>query len=335
MSQINPAPVKPTSAMRNSVKLKLRDIFSAEEISQLTARSDLMGWSAVLFTWGVIALVFVALAVWPHPLMWCIAFIILGGRQLSLAIMMHDASHGTLFKTKWLNDVLADYVCGSPVGVDIKQYRQHHLTHHIKTGTDADTDKSLSAPFPTSRSSLLRKFARDLSGISGIKREFGLLLMNAGVIRWTVASDIAKLPQEGRTWRDYAQSIARNSWKNVAFHLLLITLLTVAGYPWLYLAWLGAYLTTYSLFMRIRSIAEHACTEASTDMFLNTRSTRAGLLARATVAPLRVNHHIEHHLMASVPYFKLPAMHQMLRERGYLAAPPGYMDVLKLASTPS
>lgn len=312
---------------------KLSDIFSKDEIARLSARSDAMGWRALLFTWGVIGLTFVALARWPHPLTWLVALIILGGRQLSLAIMMHDAAHGTLFKTRWLNEVLADYACGSAVGVDIRRYRQHHLVHHGKTGTEADTDRSLSAPFPASRASLARKFLRDLSGISGLKREYGLLLMHLGVLRWTVASDVVVLPQQGRTWRHYLADGVRNMWKPVALHLILFGALWAAGHPALYLAWLGAYLTTYSLFMRIRSMAEHACTEQTTDMLRNTRTTRAGPLARATVAPLRVNHHIEHHLMPAVPYFRLPEMHRMLRQRGLLAPPPGYLQVLKIVCT--
>jgi DMSO reductase anchor subunit len=63
---------------------KLSDIFSKDEIAQLTARSDWMGWRALLFTWGVIGLTFVALARWPHPLTWLAALAILGGRQRGL-----------------------------------------------------------------------------------------------------------------------------------------------------------------------------------------------------------------------------------------------------------
>ena len=33
--------------------------------------------------------------------------------------------------------------------------------------------------------------------------------------------------------------------------------------------------------------------------------------------------------MAAVPYFKLPKMHQMLRERGHVAEPPSYWQVIK------
>jgi fatty acid desaturase len=318
--------------MEQTARRKLSDIFTKEEIVRLTARSDEMGWRALLLTWAVIALTFVALAYWPHPLTWLVALVVLGGRQLSLAILMHDAAHGTLFKTRWLNDVLADYACGSAVGIDIRRYRQHHLLHHSKTGTDADTDRSLAAPFPAAPASVARKFLRDLTGISGLKREYGLLLMHAGVLRWTVASDVARLPQDGRNWRHYLADVARNMWKPLALHLCLFGVLWACGHPALYLAWLGAYLTTYSLFMRIRSMAEHACTEDSTDMLRNTRTTRAGPLARATVAPLRVNYHIEHHLMPAVPYFRLPVMHRMLRARGLVGEPPGYLDVLKIVS---
>ncbi len=39
--------------------------------------------------------------------------------------------------------------------------------------------------------------------------------------------------------------------------------------------------------------------------------------------------------MASVPYFRLPQMHRLLRERGAVPAPPGYLDVLRRVSTPA
>ncbi|HEU4843934.1 MAG TPA: fatty acid desaturase family protein [Burkholderiaceae bacterium] len=322
----------PTSA---APRRKLSDIFSNAEIAALTARSDLMGWRAVLFTWGVIALCFVVLARWPHPLTWLLVILVLGGRQLSLAILMHDASHSTLFRSRRLNELVGDYACGSAIGVHLQRYRRHHLQHHARTGTADDTDRSLAAPFPTTPASLARKLLRDVAGISGLKRELGLLLMNAGVLRWTVASDVVRLPQEGRTWRDRAADLARNGWQYFLFQALLLGTLAASGHAWLYLAWLGAYFSTYSLYLRIRSMAEHGCTEHSTDMLRNTRTTRAGLLARATVAPLRVNFHIEHHLMPAVPYFRLPACHRLLRERGLCPRPPGYLDVLALMCKPA
>jgi fatty acid desaturase len=84
--------------------------------------------------------------------------------------------------------------------------------------------------------------------------------------------------------------------------------------------------------LRIRSLAEHACTELSTDPFRNTRTTRASLLARLTVAPIRVNYHLEHHLLVAVPYFRLPELGRLLLERGAVAAPPSYGSVLRTVS---
>lgn len=49
--------------------------------------------------------------------------------------------------------------------------------------------------------------------------------------------------------------------------------------------------------------------------------------ARATGAPFHVNYHIEQHVIAAAPYFRLPIMHRLLRERGMVAEPPGYIKV--------
>jgi fatty acid desaturase len=97
--------------------------------------------------------------------------------------------------------------------------------------------------------------------------------------------------------------------------------------------WVLAFFTPHPLFVRIRSIAEHGCVTRSPDILENTRTTRAGLLLRLTVAPNRVNYHVEHHLLAAVPFYRLPKMHEMLREKGLLEAPPSYWDVLRLASS--
>jgi len=317
---------------------KLSELFTRAELKSLTARSDLMGLWAVGSTWALIAALFALLA-WAttEPLsvavpVFVVGLCLLAGRQLCLAILMHDASHGTLFKTKWLNDGFADWTCARPIWNDLAKYRAHHLVHHTKTGSAADTDISLVTPFPCSRASLARKFVRDLVGVTGLKFLAGRLLMDLGYVKWTVASDVVWLPRAGVSLANRLTLLVQNAAPTVLVNALLFAALWVTGQPWLFAAWVLAYLTPFSLFLRIRSLAEHACTEKSPDMFRNTRSTRAGWLARATVAPLRVNYHIEHHVMASVPYFRLSTMHRLLRERGAVAEPPGYLGVLAIVS---
>ncbi|MDI1302691.1 MAG: fatty acid desaturase family protein [bacterium] len=324
--------------MPAATRRKVTDLFTRDEIKMLTERSDAMGFASITFTWGAIVATLAMLA-WAatQPLLLAIplfmaGFTVLGGRHLALAILMHEASHGTLFKTKWLNDTFADWVCAKPIWNDVQKYKVHHFAHHTRTGQEGDTDLSLVAGLPCSRASLWRKFARDLSGYTGLKFLFGRLLMDAGVIKWTVSNDIQRLPQEGRHGYDYARDLFANSWRTGLVHLLLFSLALAAGHAWLYGAFVLSYITPFPLILRIRSMAEHACTEPSADMFLNTRTTRAGLLARMTVAPHRVNYHIEHHVMASVPFWKLKRMHRMLRERNALPPAPDYRDVLRLVS---
>ncbi|HVU00945.1 MAG TPA: fatty acid desaturase family protein [Polyangiaceae bacterium] len=311
----------------------IRKLLSPEEIRAFTRRSNLAGFSAVGFTWAVIALSFVLLAKFPNPLTFVLVVVVLGGRQLALAILMHEAAHRTLFENRFLNDVLADWLCARPIGNDVSRYKKHHFRHHAKTGTPEDPDLGLAAPFPTTRRSLVRKFARDLLGPTGLKRLVGQWLIDCEVIEYTVSTDTKPIPRGDRTSWDYARAGLRNGGGYLVTNAAMIAVLAAFGHPLLYLAWLTASLTTFNLFIRIRSLAEHACTELSSDPYKNTRTTRAGFLARATVAPIRVNHHLEHHLLVAVPYFRLPAVHRRLREIGLVPAPPSYVDVLRLVSS--
>ncbi|AXI04084.1 fatty acid desaturase family protein [Aquirhabdus parva] len=321
-------------------------LFSREEIDLLTKKSDWMGAYAIGFTWSVIALTFVGLSLaWPilsglgvwgevgKVLVSILALIILGGRQLALGILTHDAAHGTLFKTPWLNDHLTQWLCARPVWNNLYNYRPYHLKHHAKTSTIDDPDLSLVAGLPTTQASLRRKFLRDIFGVTGLKFIVGRILMDVGIFEWTVTNEIKRLPQAGRCWWSYPLTFLKNSGATIITNGMLFGLLWLSGHPAFYLFWLLAYITPFPLFIRIRSMAEHAAMETTTDVLRNTRTTEAGFIARALVAPIRVNFHIEHHLMASVPYFRLPHMHQLLRARGYVPAPPTYFEVLRVMSS--
>ncbi|MCP4500281.1 MAG: hypothetical protein GY822_10010 [Deltaproteobacteria bacterium] len=118
----------------------------------------------------------------------------------------------------------------------------------------------------------------------------------------------------------------------VVVKCLLVAILWSLGVAWVYNLWLLSWMTTYGLFLRIRSIAEHAGTDASDDVFRHTRTTFAVIGARLSVAPHRVNLHTEHHLLRTVPYINLPKMHALLMKRGAFSEEhlaKGYLEVLK------
>lgn len=322
-----------------NTRVSVTELFSRDEIRELTQPSDIHGIWVVSSTWAVIGATFAGLALswsylpwWGKLLICIVAIAILAGRQLALAILMHDASHNSLFKTKWLNDNLVDWLCARPIWNDVHKYRAHHMRHHAKTSTPEDPDMSLVAGFPTTKKSIARKFIRDLTGITGLKFTIGRILMDAEVMKWTVANDVTWLPREDRKWYDYPAKFFKNSSKAIAVNVAMFGVLSAAGHPKLYLLWPLAYMTAFPLFIRIRSMAEHAGMQTSNSALTNTRTTKAGWIARTFVAPIRVNYHMEHHLMAAVPYFRLPQMHQMLRERGFVPEPPTYFQVIDLLS---
>jgi fatty acid desaturase len=308
------------------------DLLTRDEIRAFTRPSNLGGAVAVAWTWLVIAATFVALAVWPHPAMFALAVVILGGRHLALAVMMHEAAHGTLFRTRWLNEVLCDWLCARPVWSDVARYRKHHLGHHAHTGTEKDPDLGLALPEPMTRASLARKIVRDLTGLAGLRRLAALVLMDLELLTYNVGGAV-RWNQRGFGF--HARAFCRNTWKMLATNAALFAILALAGAGWLYLAWVVAWLTTFGLFLRIRMLAEHACVERGSDPLRNTRTTYANLLARATVAPLHVNYHLEHHLLPTTPWFRLPALNRLLAARGVLperSVARGYLAVLRTVS---
>lgn len=318
---------------------RIGDIFSQKEIRELAERSDLMGFWAVFMTWGGVALIFSAMALSSHFSLWLmipslfLGTALLAGRQLSLSIIVHDAAHGTLFKTRWLNTHFVDWICARPLWNDLAKYRAYHYIHHVKTGTEDDPDLVLRVGYPTSSKSLFRKFSRDMSGVLGLKYLIGRVLMDAGILEWTVTGKTSRLPRNGRHWHHYLGRLIRESFPMIVANVLLWNILNFAGYAWLYVFWVLAHLTFFMLFMRIRSMAEHAMCENNKNMFENTRSIKAGWIARMFVAPIGVNFHMEHHIMASCPWFNLSKAHQMLQKQKAVPESPSYWQVIMMMAS--
>ena len=108
---------------------------------------------------------------WPNPLTFLIAVIVIGSRQLGLAILMHDAAHGVL-DAHALAERMGRASGSAPIPSvrDTISYRHYHLKHHRSTQQPDDPDLGLSAPFPITRASYRRKFIRDITGQTGFKQ---------------------------------------------------------------------------------------------------------------------------------------------------------------------
>jgi fatty acid desaturase len=299
-----------------------REALSRDEVRDLLELRDWKSWASIAVNWALVAAAFALVAWRPNPLTVVVALFVIGARQLGLAILMHDAAHRALFRSRWLNDWAGNWLCAYPVWSDLRPYRPYHLQHHAKTWTEDDPDLALATPFPISRDSMRRKIWRDLSGQTGWKR-----------FRATLRRDLGR--SRGRVQRTFDAGIEALHGV-VLTNAILLGILALTGHPALYLLWVGAWLTSYSLVMRIRSIAEHAMTPDPADELRNTRTTLARWWERLLIAPNYVNYHLEHHLLMSVPHYNLPRMHRMLRDRGVLTdacVARGYRDVLALAAS--
>ena len=288
--------------------LPAADLLTPDELRGLRQRSDVRGLWCVAHAWLVILGCMVALAVYPHPLVWLAGVMIVGARQLGLAILMHDAAHGVLTERRWLNEWLGQYACSWPLFADMHAYRAYHLQHHRHTQQAADPDLSLSAPFPITRASFRRKILRDLTGQTMLKQR--LAQSRKGVWRLRGA---------------------------IGFNLGFLLVLTMAG-QWhlFFLLWAVPYFTWFPMVTRIRNIAEHAMVPDNDDPFRNARTTKANLLWRALVAPYWVNYHVEHHLIMYIPCYRLARFHRLLMAKGYgdrMELQPGYLPVLGLATS--
>ena len=157
--------------------------------------------------------------VWPNPLTYVLAVMIIGARQLGLAILMHDAAHGALHSNTKVNDWVGEWLCAAPVGARLVSYRNYHLKHHKFTEQPEDPDLALSAPFPITRKSLWRKIVRDLTGQTALKQRRAQLFGG----------------------RKDGEVVNASTWRFLLTNALLLAICIASGYWWAYPAlWLRA-----------------------------------------------------------------------------------------------
>jgi fatty acid desaturase len=299
-----------------------QEALSPAERRELLVVRDWRAWISIAVDWALVGASFALVARAPNPFTVLLAIAVIGGRQLGFAILMHEAAHRILLRDRRWNDWVGNWLCAYPVYLDVHPYRNYHLKHHAKTWTADDPDLPLATPFPVTRASLRRKIWRDLTGRTGWKR-----------LKYTLKGDLGMSPGLGQRSDNPGLRSFRGM---VVTNAILLGVLALCGHPALYLLWVAAWFTTYSLVTRIRSIAEHAMVPDPSDELGQTRTTIAHAWERLLIAPNRVNYHLEHHLLMTVPHYHLPRLHRLLRERGVLdraCLTRGYATVLAVASS--
>jgi len=209
----------------------------------------------------------------------------------------HESSHGTAFKTDWLNNVLYE-IASFMVMRESTVWRWSHTRHHSDT-IIVGRDPEIAVPRPPDILGLILSFF----ALKAIPKYFHHVLLHcAGRITaeertFIPESEYGKVILRARIYLAlYAGVIALAIYQHSILPLLFV------GLPTLYGSWL----------MPIYGYTQHAgLAENVLDHRLNCRTVHVNFIHRYLY--WNMNYHVEHHMFPLVPYHNLPKLHQIVK----------------------
>ena len=273
-----------------------RDLLPAEQLAALSERADvrgliyLGGHAGALCVTG--ALVLATLHTW-----WLVPAWLAHGLLLNfLFAPLHETIHRTAFKSRWLNDLVAQ-VAGAVLILPPGYFRHFHFGHHRDTQI-AGRDPELLAPKPTTIGSYLWYMSSLQSywwtGIS-LRIRHALGYADEPFIPDRARGDVIR---EARLLLSFYAAVAVVSlwfewWAPVTLWLAPMVLAAPS--------------------LRLFLHAEHSGCEMHEDMIRNTRTIATNSLMRALA--WNMPYHVEHHLFPGVPFHALPEVFARIRGR--------------------
>ncbi|PBP59482.1 fatty acid desaturase family protein [Pseudomonas syringae] len=273
-------------------------------IKALYARNNYRGMLSILesLAWIAVGVLASQTLGW---LGWIIAVLIIGTRQRALASLLHEAAHGTLFKSKLLNVTLGRVLCGWTVLQSFDSYRKSHvLTHHPHIGNpEHDPDYQYmvdSGVYDTmSRASFLWRFL--LSPALG--------RLTPQYIYYLVRERLGKALQ---TPKERGEVLAI-----IAFHLgVLLASYAMGIITDVLLLWFLPFLIVYPLVGWYSELAEHfpMMSAAFSSHSFFSRNRYAGGIEKLFIGMHGDNYHLTHHLLPGIPHWNLVKATAILRE---------------------
>ena len=263
---------------------------STEQRQRLTARSDAKGLAHLAGHWGAIAAC-AWLILWPAPL-WQGVLVVQGILLVFLFTLLHETSHKTPFARDWINDAVGQ-VCGFLIFLPATWFRYFHFAHHKHTQIPGK-DPELDSPKPQTK----LQYVFYVSGIPlWINHAKTVLKTAQGKMsdRYIPASRRAGIIREARLYLiGYAALLAVSVWQASAVLVYIWLLPAVLGQPSL----------------RLYLLAEHGRCPTVANMFENTRTTFTSRMMRALA--WNMPYHTEHHTYPSVPFHRLPELHDLI-----------------------
>ncbi|MCU6339515.1 fatty acid desaturase, partial [Enterobacter quasiroggenkampii] len=97
---------------------------------------------SIALDWALIAAAIAISQFYPNVIVYLLSIVVIGGRMRGLDNLMHEASHGMLFKSRNLNKWVTSIFIAFPVFTNYKSYCSSHYKHHKYLWTDKDPDTS-------------------------------------------------------------------------------------------------------------------------------------------------------------------------------------------------
>jgi fatty acid desaturase len=224
---------------------------------------------------------------------------------------MHECTHGTAFRTRWMNSTFATF-CGLVLMRPALYFRYRHAAHHSYTQDPArDPDQ---VPMPDG----LAGYLGEVLGMEFWPKMVGTLYR--GVTGRLNEREKDFLPESERS---------RIIWEA---RLMVALYAVLAAASIVFSFWLGvlAFWIIPRIIaeptLRLVRMAEHTGMEEGADPLTNTRTTLSNPVVRFLY--WQMPYHAEHHMAPSVPFYNLKALHQALpgkpEEREYVVS-KGYV----------
>ncbi|WP_170216596.1 fatty acid desaturase [Allostella humosa] len=221
---------------------------------------------------------------------------------------MHECTHGTAFRTRWLNQVVG-WVSGFLIWRPPLYFKYRHADHHTYTQHPELDPDIVRMP------ATLREYVALAFGLSFWGKLFTILgrsaigRFDAVEQSFITESERARVRDETRVFLAIYAAIVAAALATGTFDLLLLYWIVprIAGEP----------------FLRLIRMAEHTGAAESPDLLENTRTVRAHPLLNFLF--WNMPYHAEHHLLPSLPFHALPRLHRAVAPRlahvstGYLA----------------
>jgi fatty acid desaturase len=252
----------------------------------LMATSGVAGY----FLWGTL---------WAIP-----AFAIYGILYSTSDHRAHELSHNTPFRTRWLNEFFY-HLCAFMTLHEAYYWRWSHSRHHTHT-IIVGRDPEIAVPRPPDIAGTLL----DLFFLKHGIRQIGVILRNA----------TGYLTEEGRHFVPESEQwkVIWSSRAYVAIFVGTIAWCIAIGsiLPAMYIVLPRFYGGPLS---QVFNITQHA--GLNEDVYDHRQNTRTVYMKPVfSFLYMNMNYHIEHHMFPIVPFYALPALHELIKDQ----CPPAY-----------